>query len=122
MAAHDQLPLFPFDAPTAIDPPPQQIHVRETDPMPWVRLATGHKVRLVKRYADVRQTLSDPHMSRAALMAPGSPTILPGLQLPDMMLNMDPPDHTRLRPWYPRRSPRRVWSDCGPGWRWSRPV
>jgi cytochrome P450 len=36
-------------------------------------------------------------MSRAALMTPDAPTIIPGLQSPNMLPNMDPPDHTRLR-------------------------
>ena len=67
-----------------------------TDPVP-VRLASGHQVRLVTRYDDVRRAMSDPRMSRAALMTPDAPTIIPGLQSPDMLPNMDPPDHTSLR-------------------------
>lgn len=42
--------------------------------------------------------LTDPRFSRAAASAPGSPTITPGITGdPDNMLNMDAPEHTRLR-------------------------
>jgi cytochrome P450 len=97
MTAHEQLPLFPFDAPPSTEPAAESIRMLETDPVPWVRMTSGHTVRLVTRYDDVRRAMSDPRMSRAALMTPDAPTIIPGLQSPDMMPNMDPPDHTRLR-------------------------
>jgi cytochrome P450 len=97
MTAHDRLPLFPFDAPLSTEPAAEAIRLLATDPVPWVRLATGHEVRLVTRYDDVRQAMADPRMSRAALMTPDAPTIIPGLQSPDMLPNMDPPGHTRLR-------------------------
>src|SRR5262245_27664829 len=91
------LPLFPFDAPLSTEPAAEVLRLLTDDPVPWVRLAAGHEVRLVTRYEDVRQAMADPRMSRAALMTPDAPTIVPGLQSPDMLPNMDPPDHTRLR-------------------------
>lgn len=97
MTAHDQLPLFPFDTALSTEPAAETIRMMDTDPVPWVRLASGHEVRLVTRYDDVRRAMSDPRMSRAALATPDAPTIIPGLQSPDMLPNMDPPDHTRLR-------------------------
>ncbi len=78
MTAHGRPPLFPFDAPPSTDPAAEAIRMLHTDPVPRVRLAAGHEVRLVTRYDDVH-------------------TIVPGLQSPDMMPNMDPPGHTRLR-------------------------
>ncbi|QKV74597.1 cytochrome P450 [Amycolatopsis sp. Hca4] len=97
MAAPGRPPLFPFDTPPSTDPAAEAIRLLHTDPVPRVRLASGHEVRLVTRYGDVQRALADPRMSRAALATPDAPTIVPGLQSPDMMPNMDPPDHTRLR-------------------------
>ncbi|MDS0136033.1 MULTISPECIES: cytochrome P450 [unclassified Amycolatopsis] len=97
MTAHGLPPLFPFDEPPSTDPAAEALRLLHTDPVPLVRLAGGHRVRLVTRYDDVQRTMSDPRMSRAALATPDAPTIVPGLQSPDMMPNMDPPDHTRLR-------------------------
>lgn len=97
MTAHGRPPLFPFEAPPSTEPAAEAIRMLHTDPVPWVRLAGGHEVRLVTRYDDVQRAMSDPRMSRAALATPDAPTIVPGLQSPDMMPNMDPPDHTRLR-------------------------
>jgi cytochrome P450 len=88
---------FPFDEPPSIDPVPQLVEMQAVDPVPWVRIATGHDVRLATRYDDVRRALTDPVMSRAACVAPDAPTIGPGSMSPDMLSNMDPPRHTRLR-------------------------
>ncbi|MGW5740602.1 cytochrome P450 [Amycolatopsis sp. NPDC003861] len=97
MTADGRPPLFPFDDPPSTDPAAEALRLLHTDPVPVVRLAGGHRVRLVTRYDDVQRAMSDPRMSRAALATPDAPTIVPGLQSPDMMPNMDPPGHTKLR-------------------------
>jgi cytochrome P450 len=88
---------FPFDVPLSIDPAPQLVEMQAVDPVPWVRIATGHDVRLATRYDDVRRALSDSMMSREACVAPDAPTLVPGAMSPDALTNMDPPRHTRLR-------------------------
>jgi cytochrome P450 len=95
--SEEELPLFPFDTPRAVDLPPEWARLRAADPVPRVRLASGHEVRLALRHDDVRTVLSDPRLSRAAASAVGSPTILPASQGPATIFNMDPPEHTRLR-------------------------
>lgn len=91
------LPLFPFEGPRSIDPPLLAMEMQAVDPVPYVRLASGHSVRLATRYDDVRRVLTDGAMSRAGCVGPDAPTIVPGSMSPDLMSNMDPPRHTRLR-------------------------
>jgi cytochrome P450 len=88
---------FPFDVPLSFDPAPQLVDMQAVDPVPCVRIASGHDVRLATRYDDVRRALSDSMMSREACVAPDGPTIVPGAMSPDILSNMDPPRHTRLR-------------------------
>ncbi|MBP2325721.1 cytochrome P450 [Kibdelosporangium banguiense] len=88
---------FPFDEPLSFDPVPRLVEMQAVDPVPWVRIPTGHDVRLATRYDDVRRALSDSMMSREACVAPGAPTLVPGAMSPDILSNMDPPRHTRLR-------------------------
>ena len=91
------LPLFPFPTPPAADGEPDLARLREAQPVARVRLATGQAVWLATRYDDVRQVVSDSRFSRAANTAAGSPQLLPNLPSPDMIANMDPPHHTRVR-------------------------
>jgi cytochrome P450 len=88
---------FPFHGPLSFDPAPRLVEMQAVDPVPCVRIATGHDVRLATRYDDVRRALSDSMMSREACVAPDAPTIVPGAMSPDILSNMDPPRHTRLR-------------------------
>ena len=67
-----------------------------------VRLADGHPAWLVLGYDAARQALGDPRISKdmlAALAADGDVVAegLPGPEFSRHMLNVDPPDHTRLR-------------------------
>ena len=70
--------------------------------MQRVRLADGHPAWLVLGYDAARQALGDPRISKdmlAALAADGDVVAegLPGPEFSRHMLNVDPPDHTRLR-------------------------
>jgi cytochrome P450 len=87
------LPLFPFEAPRSLGPAPQAVEMQAVDPVPHVRLASGHDVRLATRYDDVRRVLTDSAFGREGC----APTIIPGSMSPDALTNMDPPRHTRLR-------------------------
>ncbi|WJV49446.1 cytochrome P450 family protein [Streptomyces flavofungini] len=81
------------------DPYGTYAHLRESAPVRRIAGPDGTPAWLVTRYADVRAALTDPRLSvdkRHAL--PGS---YRGFSLPPAldanMLNMDPPDHTRIR-------------------------
>ena len=84
------------------DPFPVFAAMRERGPAHPVTLADGHEAWVVVRYDEVRAALNDPRLSKdmqAALAA--SPEVvaegLPGPAFSRHMLNVDPPDHTRLR-------------------------
>jgi len=71
-------------------------------PVQQVRLADGHPAWVVLGYDAARQALYDPHISKdmlAALRDNGDVVAegLPGPEFSRHMLNVDPPDHTRLR-------------------------
>ena len=75
---------------------------RNQCPVQLVRLADGHPAWVVLGYDGARQALSDPRMSKdmlAALEDNGDVVAegLPGPEFSRHMLNVDPPDHTRLR-------------------------
>ena len=71
-------------------------------PVQRVRLADGHLAWVVLGYDAARQALNDPRISKdmlAALQDNGDVVAggLPGPTFSRHMLNVDPPDHTRLR-------------------------
>jgi cytochrome P450 len=75
---------------------------RSRCPVQKVRLADGHPAWLVLGYDAARQALGDTRVSKdmlAALEANGDVVAegLPGPEFSRHMLNVDPPDHTRLR-------------------------
>jgi len=76
--------------------------VRELGAVHAVTLADGHEAWLVVRYDEARAALSDPRLSKDmhAALATGADVVAEGLPGPSFarhMLNVDPPDHTRLR-------------------------
>jgi cytochrome P450 len=84
------------------DPFPIFAALRERGPVHRVTLADGHDAWLVVRYEEARAALNDARLSKdmhaalassAAVVAEG----LPGPAFARHMLNVDPPDHTRLR-------------------------
>jgi cytochrome P450 len=71
-------------------------------PVQRLRLADGHPARVVLGFDAARQALSDPRISKDMLAAlqDNSEVVAEGLPGPEFsrhMLNVDPPDHTRLR-------------------------
>jgi cytochrome P450 len=93
----DEAPVFPFDIPPSVDVVPEFERLRAEQPVARVRLATGGEAYLVSRYQDVRRVYADPVFSRARLVDPEQPVLLPGNKLPHVLVNTDPPEHTRLR-------------------------
>ncbi|MGH9024214.1 MAG: cytochrome P450 family protein [Acidimicrobiia bacterium] len=84
------------------DPFPLFAEVRAQAPVHPVTLADGHRAWLVVRYHEAKAALNDLRLSkdmqaalaqRAAVVSEG----LPGPSFSRHMLNVDPPNHTRLR-------------------------
>nr|WP_039938757.1 cytochrome P450 [Streptomyces himastatinicus] len=101
----------------ATDPYPAYAWLREHAPVHRTTLPSGIDAWLVTRYADARQALADARLSKnpqrhsESAHARGKVGI-PGEQRADLMthlLNIDPPDHTRLRRLVSKAfTPRRV--------------
>jgi cytochrome P450 len=66
-------------------------------PVPAVRLILGGQAFLATRHDDVKRVQSDPMFSRAALARPESSVLYQTSRVPDLFINMDPPEHTRIR-------------------------
>jgi cytochrome P450 len=101
----------------AADPYPAYAWLREHSPVHRTTLPSGVEAWLITRYADARQALADSRLSKnpahhsAGAHAKGRVGI-PGERSADLMthlLNIDPPDHTRLRRLVSKAfTPRRV--------------
>ncbi|MCI3931173.1 cytochrome P450 family protein [Streptomyces sp. AN091965] len=118
---HDTPPVPPepelFTWEFASDPYPAYAWLREHAPVTKRRLPSGVEAWLVTRYADARQALADQRLSKnpahhdEPAHAKGK-TGIPGERKAELMthlLNIDPPDHTRLRRLVSKAfTPRRV--------------
>jgi cytochrome P450 len=101
----------------ATDPYPAYAWLREHSPVHRTELPSGVEAWLVTRYADARQALADQRLSKNPAHHDGSAhakgrTGIPGERQAELMthlLNIDPPDHTRLRRLVSKAfTPRRV--------------
>ena len=105
-----------FDRAFIDDPYPAYAWLRENSPVHRTRLPNGVEAYLVTRYDDVKALLADPRLSKnAAASYPGwqpGRTGIPGEHRSGIaahLLNLDPPDHTRLRRLVSKAfTPRRV--------------
>ena len=84
------------------NPFPLFAEVREMGAVHRATLADGHVAWLIVRYEEARAALNDPRFSKDmhAAFASGAAIVAEGLPGPDFarhMLNVDPPNHTRLR-------------------------
>ncbi|MCX4233886.1 cytochrome P450 [Streptomyces sp. NPDC020707] len=101
----------------ATDPYPAYAWLREHAPVHRTKLPSGVEAWLVTRYADAKQALADGRLSKnpahhdEPAHAKGK-TGIPGERKAELMthlLNIDPPDHTRLRRLVSKAfTPRRV--------------
>ncbi|GAA0320871.1 cytochrome P450 [Streptomyces polychromogenes] len=125
---HEQTPATPpapsvpeaptlFDWEFATDPYPAYAWMREHSPVHRATLPSGVEAWLVTRYADARQALADQRLSKnpahhAEPAHAKGKTGIPGERKAELMthlLNIDPPDHTRLRRLVSKAfTPRRV--------------
>ncbi|MEV7594716.1 cytochrome P450 [Streptomyces sp. NPDC089922] len=101
----------------ATDPYPAYAWLREHSPVHRTKLPSGVDAWLVTRYADARQALADQRLSKnpahhAEPAHAKGKTGIPGERKAELMthlLNIDPPDHTRLRRLVSKAfTPRRV--------------
>lgn len=108
-------PLFTWEF--ASDPYPAYAWLREHAPVHRTELPSGVEAWLVTRYADARQALADQRLSKNPVhhseTAHGKGKVgIPGERSANLMthlLNIDPPDHTRLRRLVSKAfTPRRV--------------
>lgn len=96
MSTH--LPLdYPFGEFDRLEPHPKWAELRRDQPLARVRLPYGGEAWLVTAYEDVRTVLSDPRFSRAAAVGKDVPRTRKTVTAHTSILDMDPPDHTRLR-------------------------
>jgi cytochrome P450 len=87
---------YPFAEADRLGLNPRYEYVREHEPLCRVRLPYGGDAWLVTRHQDVRTVLSDQRFSRAAGLTREEPRV--SVDTPQRgMLDMDPPDLTRLR-------------------------
>ncbi|MGW7728127.1 cytochrome P450 [Streptomyces canus] len=105
-----QLPLVD-PAEMIADPYAVYARLREAGPVHRITGTDGLPAWLVTRYDDVRQAIADPRLSLGKRNA--KPGGYHGLALPPALdanlLNMDPPDHTRIRRLVTKAfTPRRV--------------
>ncbi|MCX4969812.1 cytochrome P450 [Streptomyces sp. NBC_00654] len=101
----------------ATDPYPAYAWLREHSPVHRTTLPSGVEAWLVTRYADAKQALADSRLSKnpahhAEPAHAKGKTGIPGERKAELMthlLNIDPPDHTRLRRLVSKAfTPRRV--------------
>ncbi|MEV5684292.1 cytochrome P450 [Streptomyces sp. NPDC052164] len=101
----------------ATDPYPAYAWLREHSPVHRTTLPSGVDAWLVTRYADAKQALADSRLSKNPAHHAGpahakGKTGIPGERKAELMthlLNIDPPDHTRLRRLVSKAfTPRRV--------------
>ncbi|MFE4539161.1 cytochrome P450 [Streptomyces scopuliridis] len=101
----------------ATDPYPAYAWLREHSPVHRTALPSGVEAWLVTRYVDARQALADARLSKNPTHHAGpahakGKTGIPGERKAELMthlLNIDPPDHTRLRRLVSKAfTPRRV--------------
>ncbi|RJL35920.1 cytochrome P450 [Bailinhaonella thermotolerans] len=95
--------LYPFPSGPHGMPSPLYRHRHAYAPLDPVPLAGDGTAVLAVRYDDVREVLAGPAFSRRVL-DPDAPRVTEGEELsrldpdaPDLLINMDPPRHTRLR-------------------------
>jgi cytochrome P450 len=87
---------YPFSPLEGLRLDPTYAQLRADEPLSRVRLPYGEEAWLAVRYDDVKMVLSDPRFSRAAANGRDEPRMMPH-QSDAGTLNMDPPEHSRLR-------------------------
>jgi cytochrome P450 len=105
----DAAELVPLDS-YYQDPMGFFARLRESRPVAPVWMPDYGRVWIITRYADARAALTDPRLANKVHHWPGGGRSFPGEAAGvHALLNIDPPDHTRLRPLVQRAfTPRRA--------------
>ncbi|WP_228977036.1 cytochrome P450 [Streptomyces sp. DH12] len=82
-----------------LDPPPAYTPLsgRSAGGLPQIALPSGHTAVHLTRYADVHKVLTDPTFARTETNVDDGPSFLPTTMPPELLLNLDAPDHARMR-------------------------
>lgn len=88
---------YPTGEVRALDPDPLLQKLRRDEPVFRVQLAYGEPTWIATRYEDVKTVLGDPRFSRAVGVGRDEPRVRPQVSPPGTILNLDPPEHSRLR-------------------------
>lgn len=97
MTTVDSPAVYPFAEDQSLDSAPELARLRAEAPLARVRLPDGQLAWLPLRYADIKLVFNDRRFSREAATRPGAPSISPSTAIPDMLIGLDPPEHTRIR-------------------------
>ncbi|MGC0375078.1 cytochrome P450 [Streptomyces sp. SAI-229] len=96
-------PPYPTDRPTPFDPPVELAHYREHEPIRRMRYPDGHTGWLVTSHGLARSILADSRFSarsefkRPPVSRPGADPFYGAPALPGWLVDMDAPEHTRIR-------------------------
>ncbi|MFF4035405.1 cytochrome P450 [Streptomyces sviceus] len=96
-------PPHPTARPTPFDPPTELGHYREHEPLRRMRYPDGHVGWLVTSHDLARSILADPRFSarsefkRPPVSRPGADPFYGAPALPGWLVDMDAPEHTRIR-------------------------
>lgn len=95
---NDDLIQYPFAEDQALDVDPAYRDLQRKGPV-RVKLPHGEPCWLATSYEDVRMVYGDRRFGRAAGLEHDPPGMYPGelVKNPTMLMNMDPPEHTRMR-------------------------
>lgn len=102
MLSSDLAP-HPVGRPNPFDPPPDLARYRETEPIRRMVYPDGHVGWLVTSHVLARAMLSDPRFSarsefkRPPVSRPGADPFYGAPALPGWLVDMDAPEHTRIR-------------------------
>ena len=102
MTAENAVP-YPTRRADPLDPPAELARWRERRPLRRMRYPDGHVGWLVTSHELARSMLSDPRFSarseykRAPVARPGVEPFYGAPALPGWLVDMDPPEHTRIR-------------------------
>ncbi|WP_129288289.1 cytochrome P450 [Streptomyces sp. GZWMJZ-114] len=82
-----------------LDPVPTFVPLaaRSGGGLPLIELPSGHTAVHLTRYADVHRVLTDPSFGRTATNVEDGPSFLPTIMPKELLLNLDMPDHSRMR-------------------------